>query len=180
MSLSQKIAAMSQYKIIFVVLAVLALLGGAVYGGLYWSIGKKEQNISGLLVTIQEESKKTLQIKTLTDVVENSTKDRAELETYFIKTEDIVGFIEKVEALGASAGIGTDIKGVNVLGEGGSYLQMELETKGSLRGTLQFLTLMELLPGALSFDKVFMTESIKEKEKVWEGSFAVRVFSFRK
>ena len=180
MSITQKIAAVGQYKVIFVVLAVLVLVAGATYGGLYWSIGKKEQNISGLLVTIQEESKKTLQIKTLTDVVEKSKEDRAELDTYFLKTDGIVGFIEKIESLGSSAGITPDIKGVNVLGEGGGVLDIQLETKGSLRGTLQFLTLLELLPGALSFEKVFITESGTDKEKTWEGDFIVHVLSFRK
>ena len=178
--LSQKITTVAQYKVIFMVLAVLALAGGTAYGGLYWSIGEKEQNISRLLVTIQEESKKTLQIKTLADVVEKSKEDRDELDTYFLKTDGIVEFIEKIESLGSSAGITTDIKGVNVLGEGSGLLDIQLETKGSLRGTLQFLTLLELLPGALSFEKVFITEFGTDKEKTWEGDFIVHVLSFRK
>lgn len=170
------------YQLIFSALAALNIIGVLLYGILFYSIGVKEKNVAALIISLESETKKAAGLKSLTNVIQTTEEKRKKLDSYFLHFGDIVPFIEGVESLGKDIGVVVNFESVNVSERNGNaYLAVDLKTEGSLSSTVRFLSLLELLPRSVSFEKVFMEQkSAGEKTTFWAGSFVVNVLSFTK
>ena len=170
------------HGIIFGMFVALNIIGALVYGSIFYFIGVKEESITVLLTSLRAETKKALEIKNLTGVVQETEDERKKIDSYFLRAKDIVSFIESIESLGKNAGVAVAFESVNVLeGDQNAYLAVDLKTEGGLSGTVHFLSLLELLPYSVSFERVFIEQKSKsETTVVWAGSFLVRIISFAK
>jgi len=168
-----------RHKTSLIVFGITMLLACVSYGLLFSSIREKEKNISVLLGTIEVETKKSLALKSFSAVIETTREERDMLRARLLHSKDVVSLIEEIETLGEERGLLVRFDHVDVKNgesEDAPYLSMGIHVEGDARAITEFLSLLELLPHALSFEKVFI-DQVSEGNS-WEGDITVYLFNF--
>lgn len=189
----------SKVKKIFITTAILAILSFLIYGFLFWDIRIKNQKISTLSQQEESDIKKDNSLRGIRDSLESNKIELEALNSYFLRPDGIVDFIEFLEDLGEKSGIALTIGGVSteldpkVKDDFKEILRLRLETSGSWNEIFYFLNALERLPYAIRVDNFSVglmsasdqilfgdvTKSISPSGRVWKASFDISVIKIR-
>ncbi|OIO31377.1 MAG: hypothetical protein COZ49_03835 [Candidatus Yonathbacteria bacterium CG_4_10_14_3_um_filter_47_65] len=171
-----------------IVILFVAVLLGIVLGGIYWLVFRvveqktaeslqAESDVEGYLNT--EGGMAVLQKK-----VKESRNLRDELNTHFVKGDNIVAFMEEIESLGSLANVSIKLDNVEAFSE--EYvLDFDFTSKGSFGGNMKLISLIDALPYKTNVQKVYLrnvgvpistsgTDALPE----WEGRFSVEIIGY--
>ncbi|QSH39131.1 hypothetical protein JXR01_02375 [Candidatus Kaiserbacteria bacterium] len=116
--------------------------------------------------------------QTVRRIVRDTQEQIGELNTYFLAEKEIVAFLEDIENLGEHAGAVIDVRTVSVeeaidKDESIIPLELTLSSTGTLQQVFYTLSLLEVYPKALTFERVSLTQHPTDFS--WNGVFNVTV-----
>jgi hypothetical protein len=127
----------------------------------------------------QIEKQRRDDIRTLDRSLLKIAPQRAELDTHFAKSSDVVPFLDTIEKLAPMAGAKAEVISVDTL-PSNTGLVVGLKAVGSFTSVYKFLELLENSPYELNFismniDKV---DTVNKKGGNWEAIFKIQLLSF--
>lgn len=171
-------------KILILVSATFLLLFCFAFVSLYQEINKNNKKIQQDEINLQAETLRRNNIASLNQLLQQIASDRVLLDNHFIKSSDIVPFLNIIEELALKAGVFVQINSVDSKTTN-SELTVGFKASGGFEAIYKFLTLLENSP--YEFEFVFMDvhklassdESSKNiKNSSWEAVFKIQLLSF--
>ncbi|MES2471084.1 MAG: hypothetical protein V4526_02535 [Patescibacteria group bacterium] len=146
------------FALIPAVLLFLVTLG--LYGAMHWYISHIKAESQVMINTIAQSDEKVLSSRRLALSLKEVEPLLGELQAYGVNSEEIVGFIDRIEKLGDKTGSTVTIASINVPEEEAvpgrpfTPIDMMITINGSWKSVMQTVELFENLPFRLAFDKV--------------------------
>ena len=161
------------------VILLLTLAVGTAYAVIFLYIKNTNKDIAELTNAIDEQIQIEERLRSIENVMEDTTEGRAKLNGYFVGQNDIVSFIETVEALSDITGEEVTIVSVDVQEDASTnayqFLRLRLTTKGAWEGTIHFIALLETLPNHIVIERVGLVRSADKDAGEWQSSFDIKV-----
>ena len=183
-------------------MAAIVIVVLAVYVVVFLEIRSTNRSISIFANEIDLVLQKENRLRSIQNILKKSTTQRAQINTYFVKEDAVVDFIETIENIGILTNTETDITSVSIDDVGrdsdiGELLRITFSTTGTWEGVFHMLALTEALPFKvvlqqvrfenISSSKVETTKldkSDKNKEEIekpiWEATFDLTVLKLKK
>lgn len=134
----------------------------------------------------QNEEQRRDGIKMLERSVKAIEGERAQLETHFAQSSDIVPFLDTIEGLAPKVSVKAEVTSVDVLSDSGGLL-VGMNASGTFSNLYKFLTLLENSPYELEFISMDMHKetgvSVEGKNTTlpkWNVIFKIKLLSFMK
>jgi len=111
-------------------------------------------------------------------MLDSITVNHDEMKTYFIHEQDVVGFLELIEALGRAHGAAVTTASIDVAKGDGHVdeLQLTIKATGSKNSVQHVLELLETLPyRSIVTSAVLGKKGDGTSDNEWEGTFKVAV-----
>jgi len=165
-------------SIIFFCISVFAWLF------LFREIKNKNQELELMERRWQAEAQRRDEIKALDHSVKTIEEERAQLETHFARSSDIVPFLDTIEGLASKGGAQAEVSSVDIL-EDSTGLMVGMKASGTFSALYKFLTLLENAPYELQFLSMDMHREtgLDTKEIAipkWNVVFRIKLLSFIK
>jgi len=135
-------------------------------------------------LSLETEARRREDILALNRLLQKVADDRALLEKHFIKSSDIVPFLDMIEKLALQAGVSAQIDSVNTKIDN-TELTVGLKALGKFEAIYKFLTLLENSPYELDFNSMDirkLASSVVTGKTVdnsgWEAIFKIQLLSF--
>lgn len=131
----------------------------------------------------QTESTRRYDLNSLERSLKDVVKEVSMLQSHFVRTDDIVSFLNQIEYLGSLVGVKATIESVNSRdGDTGKVLTLGVKTVGSFSATYKFLMLLENSQYEVEVTEVNLNRqdaiSSSIPNPVWGGNFSIDVLSF--
>lgn len=128
-----------------------------------------------------EEQTKKDSIKSVVTFLNTIESDRMSLENHFVKSSDVVPFLNMIEVVGNRAETKTEVISVDVSKENVS-LVVDIKASGSFESIYKLIALLENSPYNLEFisaniKKNTIGELLQDKNK-WTATFKIKLLSF--
>ena len=169
-------------KIIVRVVMFAVLLAGYLYLTHLISLTSERTEIISKETEVLLEKEREL--ISLNRLIENTKKDRANIETIFVKKENIVQFLDFLEELGKGSHTTLKINSIDTVSDKDKKdtIKLALESSGSFREIYAFILLIENSPYDMIFDKlylqnVFSFDAKNTKMNYWKLSATVTLRS---
>ncbi|MCX6752041.1 MAG: hypothetical protein NTZ87_00870 [Candidatus Nomurabacteria bacterium] len=127
----------------------------------------------------QNEASRRDEIRTFDSSVKIIEEERAELETHFAKSSDVVPFLDTIEGLASKVSAKAEITSVDILADNTGLL-VGMKASGTFSSLYKFLTLLENSPYELEFDGMSMLKETASGVSKWNVTFQVKLLSFIK
>lgn len=170
-------------RILLFILATLLLFFGAAFVFLYQKINNNNQKIQQDTINLRTEANRRESLASLDRTLQKIAPERALLENYFIKSSDIIPFLNMIEKLATEAGVSAQIDSIDTKADN-SELTVRLKVSGGFEVIYKFLTLLENSPYELDFLSMDMRKSLSNvsdqnvKNSNWEVVFKIQLLSF--
>jgi hypothetical protein len=129
--------------------SVFAIVTTGVFVTMILILLSKESTLVALKTTIAEQRAKEQAARSVSQLIEETTKTREELAGYFVAEKDSITFIAEIEALAVAKGVTLKTTGLD-LKPAADGLPAELQTQFSVVGTrpavVGFMEALETLP----------------------------------
>lgn len=170
-------------KIMLFVSFILLLFFSFAFVFLYQKINDNNKEIQQDAVNLQTEARRRDNLASLNRSLQKNAPNRALLENHFVKSSDIVPFLNMIEKLASEAGVSSQIDSIDTKADN-SELTIGLKASGSFEVIYKFLTLLENSPYELYFISMDMHKSLSNvsdkniKDLNWEAIFKMQLLSF--
>src|SRR3989344_3640130 len=167
----------SSTKIILVAVVILNLIGFFGCVVIFREIKNKSENISSIRNELEQESAKESRYLSIKGLIEETAEDREKIDSYFIPSEGVVGFLELLEKQSALSGVQASIVSVRVNEDDTiasstiETLALEVEAEGGWKEMHHFFSLAENLPYNISPKDVDINSSRTGKTNLWQANF---------
>ncbi len=129
-------------------LAVAVLVGVlAAYGAWYVVVGQASATSAALATEIETKTQESARVASAREALATLATDEASIQAYFIRQEDIVSFLERLESSGSS--LGSVVEVVSVGAEPGGerpHIRLSLKITGSFDAVMRTLGAIEYGP----------------------------------
>jgi len=168
--------------IVAIIFNIIAISG---YVFAFYIVKEKSKEASVATNDLEVYRTKSANLSTVQYAVDRTREDREKLEKYFISKDEIISFIERIEALGADAKVELKISGIEEVDQ--NTLRFNFSTKGTFVDTMHLVSLVEHLPLKIEFRTANIRASgntnlgsggTKVLDSVWDGNFVAEVLSF--
>ncbi len=167
---------------LFWVAVILVLVAISAYTAVVWKIRKNISEAADLSLSIATESQKEAGIESTRNVLRSTAAEREKIDSYFVSSDNIVDFLEKIELLGKKSGVTLSFDSVDIPSDEKSILRVRVGTKGSWESTFYFLSLVENLPFKIEIEKSSIIKTVEVvsnvKTSYWRGDFTIKLVSF--
>lgn len=170
-------------KIPFIASTLLLLLSLFIFYFIYKNIQDNNTVFDAKEAEWQQENSKKDELKSLSRVLKTFEPERALLDSHFIKSSDVVPFLDTVEKLAGQVKATAEVTSVDIT-TNNTNLVVGVKATGTFESIYKFLTLLENSPyqleiismGMLANDSGVATEKTGTKE--WSAVFKIRLLSF--
>src|SRR3989344_7948931 len=122
------------------------------------------------------ETLKRSEITILNNSVKKIVTERAELETHFARSSDIVPFLNTLEEMGKGVGALAEVSSVDVLKDSPGLL-VGLKATGTFGSLYKFLMLLENAPKELQILSMDMHKDVGAETSLWNVQFKIKLLS---
>ncbi|MDD5721007.1 MAG: hypothetical protein PHT16_00975 [Candidatus Pacebacteria bacterium] len=171
-------------KILILISIILLFLLSFAFVFTYQKINDNNQKTEQDTINLKTETLRRDNIASLDQSLQKIAPDRISLENHFIKSSDIVPFLNMIERLGEESGVSTEINSISTKTDN-TELTVELRAAGRFEGIYKFLTLLENSPYELDFTSMNIhkagSSSATDKNAKgpnWEAVFKIKLLSF--
>ncbi len=164
------------------VAAILVIVSLSAYGITVWKINKNIGEAVALGGDIAAEAQKDRSIESIRNILRNTAAEREKIDGYFVKSDNIVDFLEKIELMGKKSGVALSFDSVDIPQNEKNVLRLRIGTEGNWEDSFYFLSLLENLPYKIELEKSALAKISKTVSNVktfyWRGDFTIRLLSF--
>ena len=171
-------------KILFLFSIVFFCISIIIFLFFYQEIKNNDKESQIKELEWRTEAKERSEIRTLDNLVKIIKSERAQLETHFAQSSDIVPFLDTIEGLASRATTKAETTSVNIL-EDHTGLVVGMKVSGTFSSLYKFLTLLENSPYeleliAMDIHARIVTDigSENEKDPKWDANFRIKLLSF--
>src|SRR3989344_2196179 len=176
---------LTKFKKIPLIISIILLgLSFAIFIFLYKQIQNNDRISGEMERQWLDEANKREEIKSLDLMLKTIESERALLDSHFIKSSDVVPFLNLVEQLAKDAGAGAEVILIDILKDN-SGLVVGINAKGNFEALYKFLTLLENSPYELEIISMDLLQSqagdITDKKNLppqWSAIFKIKLLSF--
>lgn len=151
---------------------------------LYREIQNNSRTSDQAQIVWQNEANKREELRSLDRSLKTTEQERALLEDHFIRSSNIVPFLDMVEKLAPEVGAKAEVIFVNIP-EDNSGLVVEMKVAGRFEALYKFLILLENSPYELDFISMDIQKSnegtVSDKKNSfpeWSAIFKVKLLNF--
>ncbi|MFA6177706.1 MAG: hypothetical protein WC694_02320 [Candidatus Paceibacterota bacterium] len=171
----------NNFQKILIFTSLTFLLFGFVFLFFYQEINDHNQKTQQDTINLQTETFRRNNIASLNQSLQEITPDKVLLDSHFVKSSDIVPFLNLIEKVASEVGVFIQINSVDSK-ENNSELIVGLKISGRFEAIYKFLTLLENSPYELEFlsmdiKKLTVSET-NTKDSNWEAVFKIQLLSF--
>lgn len=118
------------------------------------------------------------QLQASKEIVAATAEERGETKMFFVGGDEVVDFLESLEALGRNAGLELEVSSVGLAeeDEGGNrpydILSVDITSEGSWAQNFRYLSVLENLPLKFQITRAVI-EKRDDRGSLWRGSFAL-------
>jgi hypothetical protein len=167
---------------IFSILFFIATCFG--YYFLATKINNNEDEFNAKTISWQMEASRRDGIRALNDSIKAIAEERANLDTHFAASSNVVPFFDSIEALGPKVGVDAQVTSVELPVKDPGLI-VGVSATGSFEGVYKFINLLENFPYELDFvsmdihtkDTGGVTPKAGTKSQ-WVATFKVRLLTF--
>jgi Tfp pilus assembly protein PilO len=160
--------------VLFAGLAAGLMLAGFV--GAWMMLNAATSRAGGLAKVFAEKAGDEDRLRAVKNVLTQTKDDRERLSGHLVEQGGIVSFIERVEALGKTAGVSVTVDEISLEPFEGAptleHLVVRFHASGSWQQVSHLLELVESLPLPIRFSEVRF-ETSGGNTPVWRGTFAI-------
>ncbi|MFA5932391.1 MAG: hypothetical protein WC793_03390 [Candidatus Paceibacterota bacterium] len=171
-------------KILLFISATLLLFFCFALIFLYRKVNDNNQKIQQNTITLQTEARRREDVSSLNRALQKNTSDRVLLEDHFVKSSDIVPFLNTIETLAKRAVVSVQIDSINTK-TNNPELTIGLKASGKFEAIYKFLVLLENAPYEIDFvsmdmHKLFSPVVVGKNmpPSEWEVIFKIQLISF--
>ncbi|MFA6077084.1 MAG: hypothetical protein WC735_03350 [Candidatus Paceibacterota bacterium] len=153
---------------------------------LYWTVNTNNRELQTKEEKWQNETLRRDGIRALDRSIEMIEGERAQLETHFAKSSDVVPFLDTIEGLAKKVNAKAEVTSVSILADDVG-LMVGMKASGTFYSLYKFLMLLENSPYELEFigmdiDRKTIPDTKSKNIQVseWEAIFKIRLLSFIK
>jgi hypothetical protein len=152
---------------------------------LYQSTNKNDRLFEEAQARWEQEAEEKYEMESLENFIKMSQSDILALNNHFIKSSDVVPFLDTIEKLALKVGVDTKVTSVDIASDNNS-LMVGLEARGTFERLYKLLTLLENSPYQLEFTTMSLKKDVVgESEEVseastWSAVFKIKLLSFIK
>ncbi len=148
----------------------------------YKYINEKDYESQLKEMTWQAEAQRREEVRSLERSIKGLEGERAEFDTHFAQSSDIVPFLDTIEGLAPKVGVKAEMTSVDIA-ENGAGLLVGMKASGSFGGLYKFLRLIENSPYELEFltfkiEKESGAAGGKSDASKWNAAFKIKLLSF--
>jgi|GEM_PF-3108794 len=168
-----------------VVVAALFLVGAVVA---YWFVQQHIAQLEQDLVLARQErsvlTRTQERMQAMEQLVQQTTQERAEMNTYLLSLDDPLPFLKLIENLGVDTHVGLTVDSLTEervddragsTAEGQKYVHLVLLIAGDWAGIYHLIDLLESLPYIAVVDKAIVEQSKAGEGPGWHGQVHLRV-----
>jgi hypothetical protein len=171
-------------KLAFLASIILLIFSCASFYILYNKINDNNDVSSTALSELQLESQKRSNLESLQRFIKDIDDDKENLDSHFIRSGDVVPFLNMVESLAPQVGAKSEVSAVNI-GEDNKSLTVGIKATGSFESVYKFLKLLENSPYELQIVSMDLqrtspldTADVKVQQPEWSETIEVKLLSF--
>jgi len=166
---------------------MLFLLSCFVFVYLYIIINNKKERSQLAQEKWQTEDVQRENTKFLANLIKEIEPERILLETHFVRSSDVVPFLDTIEKLAKEAGVKAEVVSVTPT-KNNSSLMVEMKALGTFGTIYKLITLLENSPYDLEFvsadiqnqngGDLSADKNSKSKAPQWTATFQIKLLSF--
>jgi len=171
-------------KILLLVSLVSLVLFCFAFVFLYKKINNNNKKTQQDEINLQIETLRRDNIASLNQILQEIAPDIALLDSHFIKSSDVVPFLNIIEKLASEAGVSAKIDSVDLKTDN-SGLMVGFKASGDFEAIYKFLILLENSPYELEFVSMDIRKldlpdvsDKNSKNSDWEAIFKIQLLSF--
>ncbi|MBX4215704.1 hypothetical protein KW797_02030 [Candidatus Parcubacteria bacterium] len=162
-------------------LSALAALSVAAYSLFFYYIRGNNERAATIGQEIALADEREGAAHSVKDLLTQTEANRAEFDAYFVSQNSIVGFIERLEALGAKAGVTMELSAVDTEQGRKNVLKANIRMAGTFENLYYLLSLLEALPYELDvvrFSVSAAPAALQKDRAPWEGDASIELLNF--
>lgn len=164
----------------FSIALLFFLISVGVFFFLHNYINKKNSIAVASADEWKAEETKRANVKAMEQFLEERAQDRQEIDTHFVPSTDVVGFLDHIESFGPKVGAVGEVTLIDAAKDG-SGISVEIRAKGNFESVYKFLALLENAPYEIEITTMNMRMlEGGEGARVWEATFKIKLLSFIK
>ena len=155
--------------VIFLAVSILSL---------YWistQIDKNEELSKEAQTAWEKEETHRYEIQGLKNLLKDIAKEKAEIDSYFASSKNVVPFLDSMQALARRVGATSEIQSLD--SSQGEFIVV-MNAEGSFEALYKLLELLENSPYELEFLTVDFTKQTGEDTSDWQVFFKIKLLSF--
>ncbi len=177
-------------KKIFLLLLIINIILITLFYLLFLYVKIQNIKASDMENEIRNEIRKQESRSIMQEDLEKAIESGDKLNNFFVKKEDIVGFIEIIEDSVTNFGLKSEVKSVSTESNdtlnkvNAEYLRVKIDVTGSWENILSFIKFLENYPLKINIEKIFLTKfsDYDVEDKImpqWLVSFDFTVLKFK-
>ncbi len=155
------------YLIIVILLNIVTI---AIYSAMLYFVKVEKSEIVVLEENIENKQQLEQNASSIKHLILDTKKERSELNSYLVDSNELVGFIEKLESVGKHSGVSVKLSSVEEKKEDG-LITINLSADGKWKEVAYFLKLIEALPKKINIERVVFTKL--KKKVLWHGDMTI-------
>lgn len=179
----------TNHTLLLVFAIIVTIIVGGVYGLMYFGIEMSAQKIIKNQEQIDSQNLARQREKSFLDTYKATAHKWSELQDHYVKSNEVVSLIEKIEAIGPQSQTELVISSIDAdnlenasFGKEGK-IRMKISSRGAWSSVMKSLALVELMPYKLSINNVRANSSLNTQNQnksstsksTWEISFDLQV-----
>jgi hypothetical protein len=165
-------------KSIVIVALLCTFMSGGAYGALLYYTYHLKSARGEIAISIEAEHKKDEALRLTSRLLEDLAEEETAITSRFVAADDVVPFIELIEASGKDAGVALEVVSVSIATEkeiSHEWLAIALKADGAWQGLVHLIMLLETMPYVVNLDSLSLRYEEKEGEVGnWSGTFSIR------
>jgi len=152
-----------------------------VYGALYYFINQKNKETAEIYSSLYRKVSEKDDLSSLERSLTNSTEKRAILESYFVRQEGAVAFIEQIENLGGYAGVDLKLNSVTPPKKTTDEFLVDFSATGKFENMYKLFALVDEIPYRVYIKKAALSvlkSDQKNAAPLWSGNFTIVLESY--
>lgn len=167
-------------KTILSVWSIIFLLTTSFFVLMFLEVEKIKIETDNLNQKIIEEKKASDSFNSLVRTVENIKENSEKISKFFIKKEEVVNFLDKIESLASDTNTQISIQSVTEkkIPEGGSLISVGISAQGTYSNVNYLIRMLEELPyqteiQSVNLSKQTIVDDKKQSSVGWSGNIIV-------
>jgi len=153
------------------------------YGALFFFIQEKMSETADLVLKKEDEGMRMVHIRALEKSLKETASEREKISSYFVRKNEAVQFIERIEELGRRSNLSLSLQNVSVADKE-KVFRLNANAEGRFEDMMYFLELLPNLPYKISLEAANMRGKLEGagpeegRPGIWSGSFTIVLESF--